>query len=646
MKPADLSLLRWPSSPTVSPDGTRVALAVHRIDLEKDGYRSDLWMVAADGSSPARQLTRTGYDSQPRWSPDGRWLAFRRGGEEEPGQLHLLPVDGGEAVRVVEHPLGVDEITWSPDSTRIAYTARVPEPGRYQRGEGATPPGKEPPRRIGRLRYRLDGIGFLLDRPAHLFVVGPLADEPEARQLTHEDWGFGDPAWTPDGVWILLSTQHTEAELSLAGDIYAVAATGGDLRRVTRSTTTVGPCSVSPDGRTVHYLGADDLDLAGRSTSLFRVPFDGSQAPRRITDPGRWDLSDSHAAGRLRDRGQDILTLAGRRGTVEAVSVPADRGEPVVLGEGRHMVTDLSVGGAILAAVVTSATSAGEVMVRPADGASVAADEGAWKQLTDLGSELSGTAALVEMEELAATSSDGYPVQGWLVCPPGPGPHPVVLAIHGGPATQYGYTLFDEAQVYAGAGLAVVLANPRGSSGYGEEHARAIVGDMGHLDGDDLLAVLDLALEDPRLDADRVGVMGGSYGGFMTTWLAAHDGARFRAAISERALNTWDSFAGSSDIGWYFGDLYCGPDAAAQAAQSPLTHADGIDIPMLIIHSENDWRCPLEQAQRLFVHLKRRGVPTELLLFPGEGHELSRSGLPSHRVARFEAILDWWRTHL
>lgn len=140
--------------------------------------------------------------------------------------------------------------------------------------------------------------------------------------------------------------------------------------------------------------------------------------------------------------------------------------------------------------------------------------------------------------------------------------------------------------------------------------------------------------------------MGGSYGGYMTTWLAGHDASRFRAAISERAVNAWDSMIGTSDIGWYFADLYCSPDPEAQARQSPLTYADAIDRPMLIIHSENDWRCPLEQAQRLFVSLKRRGVPVELLLFPGEGHELSRSGLPSHRIARFEAILEWWERHL
>jgi dipeptidyl aminopeptidase/acylaminoacyl peptidase len=222
----------------------------------------------------------------------------------------------------------------------------------------------------------------------------------------------------------------------------------------------------------------------------------------------------------------------------------------------------------------------------------------------------------------------------------------VLLAIHGGPHAQYGYTLFDEAQVYAGAGYTVVLGNPRGAAGYGEDHARAIKHRMGTVDADDLLALLDAALATDGVDTSRVGVMGGSYGGFMTTWLAGHAGDRFRAAIVERAVTAWDSFLGSSDIGFTFAPQYVGTDPAAVAAQSPLTYADKIDLPVLIIHSEQDWRCPVEQGQRLFVALKQRGVPAELLLFPGEGHELSRSGLPSHRLARFAAILDWWSRHL
>jgi dipeptidyl aminopeptidase/acylaminoacyl peptidase len=237
-------------------------------------------------------------------------------------------------------------------------------------------------------------------------------------------------------------------------------------------------------------------------------------------------------------------------------------------------------------------------------------------------------------------------VHGWLVSPPGDGPHPLLLLIHGGPFTQYSCALFDEAQVYAGAGYAVLMGNPRGSSGYGQAHGRSIMGNVGEASAVDLLALLDAALARPDLDGTRVGVLGGSHGGFMTTWLAAHHGDRFKAAISERALNAVDSFTGSSDIGWFFADDLYGPDPDQQRAQSPLTYADQIAIPMLIIHSEQDWRCPVEQAQRLFVALRRREVPVELLLFPGEGHELSRSGLPSHRLARFEAILDWWARYL
>jgi dipeptidyl aminopeptidase/acylaminoacyl peptidase len=267
------------------------------------------------------------------------------------------------------------------------------------------------------------------------------------------------------------------------------------------------------------------------------------------------------------------------------------------------------------------------------------------RTLTDFGALLARSASLRPMEELEATAPDGTAVHGWVLKPAGTGPFPTVLMVHGGPFAHYGWTLFDEAQVCAGAGYAVVMGNPRGSAGYGESHGRSIVGDFGNLDSQDVLALLDAAVADPDLDGDRVGVMGGSYGGFMTSWLVGHTD-RFRAAISERACNAFDSFEGSSDIGWDFVPLYIGTDRDRALAQSPLTYADRIRTPMLLIHSEHDWRCPVEQAQRLFVALKLRKVEVELLLFPGEGHELTRSGLPSHRVARFEAVLDWWRRHL
>ena len=307
-----------------------------------------------------------------------------------------------------------------------------------------------------------------------------------------------------------------------------------------------------------------------------------------------------------------------------------------------------------MAAVVADGRSAGEVV-------SVDLTESTWSTSnrpksteelvaaetvrTDFGAPLRG-AGLLPAIELAAESPDGYPVHGWLVVPDGSGPHPVLLVIHGGPHSAFTPAVFDEAQVYAAAGYAVVLGNPRGSAGYGQRHGRAVVGALGSVDADDLLALLDAALARPECDAGRVGVMGGSYGGFMTSWFCSHAPGRFTAAISERALNAWDSFAGSSDIGYYFAQAYVGSDRDVQWRTSPLAYADLIDVPMLIIHSEWDWRCPVEQAQRLFVALKSRGAEVEMLLFPGEGHELSRSGRPRHRVQRFEAILDWWARYL
>jgi dipeptidyl aminopeptidase/acylaminoacyl peptidase len=232
------------------------------------------------------------------------------------------------------------------------------------------------------------------------------------------------------------------------------------------------------------------------------------------------------------------------------------------------------------------------------------------------------------------------------VTPPGTGPHPVLLLVHGGPHSAYTPALFDEAQMYAGAGYAVVMGNPRGSAGYGHQHGRSVIGGLGTVDVDDLLALLDAALDRSECDASRVGVMGGSYGGFMTSWLCSHAEGRFTAAISERAVNAWDSFAGSSDIGYYFARAYVGADRDSQWRASPLAYADDIAVPLLIIHSEQDWRCPLEQGQRLFVALKSRGAEVEMLVFPGEGHELSRSGRPRHRRQRFDAILDWWSRYL
>ena len=643
MKPADLALLRLPGAPTLAPDGRRAVLAVTRLDLDADDYRSRLWLVDTTGATPPRPITDGARDSAPAWSPDGRWIAFLRAEPEGKPQLWLLPTDLGDARPVTtaeQHRLGAGPPRWNPDSSRLAYVTRVPEQGRYGTEPGRGPE-KEPPRRITRLRYREDGIGFLLDRRAHVFVLDPFADEPVPAQVTTGDCDDGQVGWTPDGGLLFTSDRDVPEHIDLGADVYTCAPDGSDLRRLTAGGQDAAAPVTSADGRTVLYLASSDLgpdgtDFVGRNGTLWTVPADGSAPATRLTGP-EIDLVPLAGDQLLRD-GDGLLALTRRRGAQELVRVPAAGGQPAVLVGGARTATAAAAAGGTVVAVAADAVNAGELYAT-----------GREEPLTDFGAELTAGAGLRPMQELTATAPDGYPVHGWQLQPDPeqhPGPRPVLLAIHGGPYTQYGFTLFDEAQVYASAGYAVVLGNPRGAAGYGEEHGRAIRHAMGTVDADDLLALLDAALVTDGMDRSRVGVMGGSYGGFMASWLASHAGDRFRAAIVERAVTAWDSFTGSSDIGFMFAEQYAGTDPAAVGRQSPLTHADKIDMPVLVIHSEQDWRCPVEQAQRLYVALKARGVPAEMLLFPGEGHELSRSGLPSHRIARFEAILDWWERHL
>ncbi|WP_309229772.1 prolyl oligopeptidase family serine peptidase [Blastococcus sp. TML/M2B] len=490
----------------------------------------------------------------------------------------------------------------------------MPEHGRYGTVEGVGPEA-EPPRLITTLTYRADGIGFLADRRSQVFVLdlpASLRDDaapPAPVQLTSGDADCADVVWRPDGAALaFVSARHPRADRDLVVDVHEIATDGSGLRRVTAS---VGRCSgpaYAPDGTlvvtAVPDLGPDGLDDVARPAVPCRVTADGALQP--LLDPEEHRRGDRTPGTVL----ADVAVLVGveRRGAVELLRVPLTGGEAEVLVDGPFTVRGIAAAGGVVVATVAHERSAGEL---------VALSGGSRRLLTRFGAELGGTGRLHPMRERTATAPDGYPVHGWVTTPPGPGPHPVLLALHGGPFSQHGWSLLDDVQVHVSAGYAVVQCNPRGSSGYGAAHGRAIRHAWGGLDADDVLAFLDAALADPALDADRVGVMGGSYGGYLTALLVGRTD-RFAAAVVERGFT----------------------DPGRSGAQS--APASAITTPTMVVHAEQDWRTPLEQGTRLYVELKRRGVPSELLLFPGEGHELSRSGRPRHRQARFEHLLRWW----
>ena len=646
MKPADIALFRIPGRPAITGDGS-IVVAVSAPDLSANIYRGTLMrLMPASGGEPA-DFTHGPRDSEPVPSPDGRLLVFLRAAESGPAQLHVMPLDGGEPRKLTDHPLGAGSVVFSPNGRRIAYCAAAPEPGRYGTDEDITADA-EAPRRITRLSYRLDGEGFVTDKAKQLFVLD-LHPGATPVQLTAEPAGAADPAFTSDGRLLYVRgtgiDELTEeiAVIEVPADTAgAPAPTVGDLLISTSGSAAL----LVVIGAEIVFLGVEftGIDAVGRTTGLWAAPLAGGP-PRRLTDEATVDVD--RAAGRPVVIGDRVLVGVLDRGATSLHAVPLDadrlplRDLPVVFG-GDRVVRSFDARDHTVAAVVADGASAGEVIT-----VTVAVDGavGSEQMLSDFGNALAATGIRPALP-LHATAPDGHPVHGWLVLPEGAGPHPTLLVVHGGPHAAYTPALFDEAQVYAGAGYAVVMGNPRGSAGYGQAHGRAVVGALGTVDVDDVLALLDAATARPECDAGRVGVLGGSYGGFMTSWLCSHAPDRFTAAISERAVNAWDSFAGSSDIGYYFARAYIGDDRDTQWRTSPLAYSEQIDVPLLIIHSEQDWRCPIEQGQRLFVALKQRGAEVEMLLFPGEGHELSRSGRPKHREQRFDAILDWWARYL
>lgn len=655
MQPADLVHFRRSTAVALSPDGAHIVYCEERPSLRIDGYTSQLWRMRVDGTEASR-LTGGLRDVAPQFSPDGTWLAFLRVADGA-SQVHLMSTSGGEPFAVTDQKLGVEQFVWAPDSARIAFVSRQPAAGRYGTVEGVGPDG-EPARMLADPRFRSDGTpGYSYDRPAQVFALAVpgmvpapqlkaldtdgYALEPEsdndpvvqATRLTNDNQSYGALAFSEDGTRVFAVTMSDR--LVLPSRVVAIAVDGSGSIDVVVSEDahlSVGPL-VAHEGA-LWFTGADlgetGRAFAGTSGVLYRVALDAS-APVALTTHEDGDFTDAP----LIVSGAGVVTVDRTRGTAQLVAY-ADATGLVRLTDGDHEVRSVAANGDTIVVGAATPTANDEVMVLR---------DGALVPVTDLSAGLRERGIRVPVA-LESTSTDGHTVHGWVVLPEGEGPHPAILMIHGGPHAQYTSSLFDETQVLVDAGYAVVLCNPRGSAGYGQAHAQAIVGRMGTDDADDVLRFLETAVETfSAIDGDRLGVMGGSYGGYLTAWLIGHD-HRFKGAIVERGFLDPFSFAAISDIGWFFGQEYVGEDPDRMRAQSPMEVVANVQTPTFVIHSERDYRCPLEAAERYVFELRRAGVEHQFLVFPGESHGLSRNGRPRHRLQRFQEILAWWARYL
>jgi dipeptidyl aminopeptidase/acylaminoacyl peptidase len=569
-------------------------------------------------------------------------MAFLRRGKErtDPAQVHVIPADGGEAWQVSEFDLGATELAWSPDGTQLAAV------GMSWRNEWSEIDNEEErarrPRRITELGWRRDDKGWVHDRRSHVYLLDPF-EKGTAALLTPGDFNETGIAWHPDGDRVaFLSARHPEREFDTGSQAFEVPRAGGNAEAV----VDVGlwmHVSYRPDG-IAHLVGRPDRWDWPSVPSVYRLegtkPVDVLPALDRSPMP----LIPAITPAGPQWVGNDFFTTLEDDGRVAMLRV-SENGDISVIDSADHVVSGLSpaADGGAVAFTATSPTDPGELMWW---------ENGTSRRLTAINDEFSADTRLAGPQPFEY-ERDGAEIHGWVYLPPGENQVPLLLNVHGGPASQYGYNFFDEFQVYVEAGYGVVACNPRGSSGRGRDYVRAVVGQWDveePLDMQDILAAVEAAAARfPRLDRERVGVMGGSYGGLATLRLTAMD-QRFKSAIVERCVSSFNSFAGTSDIGTWFDQAYLDAQIPADwdrfQRASPINYAHRITTPTLVIHSEADFRTPIEQGEQAFVMLKRMGVETEMLRFPDESHELSRSGRPRHRQERLEAILDWHSRHL
>ncbi len=662
----DLCALHFVGDPQVSPAGRHVAFVVTTIDEEQDDYRSRIWLVATDGGSAPRPLTAgEKADTAPRWSPDGQQLAFlsTRGGKP---QLYLLPLAGGEALPLTDRADGAGEAVWSPDGRQLAFAALVRAAAPATAAEGKCAEAGEP-LRITSLKYKFDGRNFIQGKPTiegrrHLFTLtlpGDLAAGIAApRQRTTGDWDDDQPAWSPDGQTLaFVSYREPDTDRVFRADLWTVSAAGEDApRKLTASDGGASGPAWSPDGATIAYFATLDADRPYPTSRVFTIPADGgvprSLAPELDRDANgvaMTDLTLPGGGGRpvWDAAGEQLLFLVADGGDQGVYRVPATGGAATPLLTGERTIASLALGAGVDSPLVFNATAG----AHPAELFIVAADGSGERQLTDLNGPFLARKAVSPPERLRFKGGDEHEIDGWLIPPTDPTPgerYPLILMIHGGPHTQYCSAFMHEFQFLAAQGYGVVYANPHGSTGRGAAFAKELTACWGEKDLPDLLAAVDHVLARGEADPERLGVGGGSYGGFMTNWILGHSD-RFKAAVTMRSISNLLNFWGTSDIFHIanipeFGIPWEEPERYLKF--SPIMYAANFVTPTLILHQEEDHRCPVEQGEQLFTALSLREVPTRFVRFPAESHGMSRNGKPGHRFQRLEELRAWYARFL
>ena len=677
----------WAGDARLSPDGQRLVYVRTEVDRAADRYRSDLWIKDLASGRHRALTTHEASDRSPRWSPDGERIAFlssRQGGN----QLWVIEATGGEARQLTDLEGGAGTPVWSPEGEQIAFLSRAlteaerdaqaaerreaRKAAREARGlsdedDMETAPA---PAVIESLRYQADGRSdYLPEENQHIWLVsvGDGQDWPRApRRLTAEEHDHGSPAWSADGAHLYFSALLEEDADWRMGEshIYRIAVEdeAADPEQLTSGKRNRGTPLVSPDGEWIAFTGNEYQRpaLSYSLTELYVMPADGGEErkltgdyDRSVADGTSGDMASPSGSGeRLQwsDDSDYLWFTTARDGQTHLARVHHR-------GEGVETLTQYPAGDAQafslanerLALIWGSPEQAFDVHVLDVDDL---AEQAAWRQVTRLNDALLADHQLRAYEEVWYESFDGQDIQGWVIHPRDFDPdqrYPALLYIHGGPHAMYGTTFFHEFQTLADAGYVVFITNPRGSSGYGQDFGNIIQYRYPGDDYKDLMAGTDWLLEQGYVDEERLGVTGGSGGGLLTAWVVTQTD-RFAAAAAQRSVINWHSFVGTADMNFFFVERWFSAPPWEEPMQyierSPLAYVDQVETPILMIHSAEDWRTPLEQTQQFYAQLRMQDKPARMVIFPEASHGLSRGGRPSQRVERLNHIRDWFDEYL